>query len=230
MSVLSFHNVSRVYGDGPARVEALSRICLTIEPGQSVALVGASGSGKTTLLNLAAGLDRPSEGTVRLGEDGLSGMDEAALARMRSKRIGFLFQSVNLIPTLSAAENMVLRLELAGAPRADQAGRVASLLESAALADKANAYPDELSAGQQQRVAALRAVVHRPPLVLMDEPTSCLDAANADRLMELLGELSRAEGTAMILATHDMNVSRRMGRVVHLHDGRVVDAERSTDN
>jgi len=229
MSALSFQNVSKVYGAGPSRVEAVKGLCLIIELGQAVALVGASGSGKTTVLNLAAGLDRPSAGTVYLGDYPLTEMNETALARMRRKQVGFLFQSLNLIPTLSAGENIKLSLDLSKTPKAEHDERVSSLLESAGLADKVDAFADELSAGERQRIAALRAVAHRPALVLMDEPTSCLDTANADRLMELLLELNRAEGTAMILATHDVRVAERMRRVLHLHDGRLIDDE-STDN
>lgn len=225
MSVLSFQNVSKVYGDGPSRVKALSDLCLVIQPGQTAALVGASGSGKTTLLNLAAGLDRPSTGTIHLGDHALTEMSERSLAQMRRKQVGFLFQSMNLIPTLTAGENIELALELAGAPKSEHAGRVSSLLESAGLADKIDAFADELSAGQRQRIAALRAVAHRPGLVLMDEPTSCLDTANADLLMKLLGELNRTEEAAMILSTHDNYVAQQMQRTMHLRDGRIVDDE-----
>lgn len=228
MSVLSFNNVSKIYGAGPATVYALRDICITIESGQTVALVGASGSGKTTLLNLAAGLDRPSVGRIDLGTHLLTEMSERALALMRRKQVGFLFQSLNLVATLSVSENIRLALELAGV-KGDRSRRISQLLELAGLSSKTDEFSDKLSTGQQQRVAALRAVAHRPRLVCMDEPTSCLDSENADRLMRLLCELNRAEGTTMILATHDVRIARQMERIIQLRDGKIVDDKYTDD-
>lgn len=230
MSILSLQNVSKVYGSGPRAVAAISNVSLSAEPGQMIALVGASGSGKTTLLNLAAGLDAASEGTVVLVGRDLAGLNEAALALIRRRQVGFVFQSLNLIATLTASENIQLPLVLSATPTAERLQRVDQLLELAGLADKARAFPDELSAGQQQRIAALRAVAHRPDVVLIDEPTSCLDTTNADKLMELLLDMNRSEGATMILATHDTRVADKLHRTVTLRDGRIVDDRLNPDN
>ena len=223
MSDLRFEHVTKVYGTGPGRVRALDDLCLSITTGETVAVVGASGSGKTTLLNLAAGLDRPTDGDVSLGDFPVSRMRETALARMRRRHVGFLFQAMNLVPTLCAGENIALAQELAGYPRQHRDRRVADLLARAGLTDRAGSFVEELSAGQAQRIAALRAVAHRPAVLLMDEPTSCLDTDNAETLMDLLLALNTAEGTTMVIATHDLRMARRMRRVVQLRDGKIID-------
>jgi putative ABC transport system ATP-binding protein len=222
MSILAFEQVSRVYGRGVAAADALRDVTLTVAPGEFVALVGASGSGKTTLLNLAAGLDRPSSGQVRLRGQLLSDLDERGLARLRRAHTGFVFQTLNLLPTLSAAENISIPLALNGWPAAAQRQRVAELLAAAGLPHRANAFPHELSGGEQQRVAGLRAVAHRPALVLLDEPTSNLDTTHAAVLLELLRLLNEREGTTLLIATHDERIARRTGRTVVLCDGRIV--------
>ena len=223
MSVLTLHNVSKTYGAAPTAVRALDGVSLDIPVGQTVALAGASGSGKTTLLNVAAGLDRASEGTVCLAGRDLADASERALALLRRRTVGFVFQSLNLVSTLTAGENVELAMALAGQGREARRTRAADLLSRGGLADRAGAFPDELSAGQRQRIAALRAVAHRPDLVLMDEPTSCLDTENANRLVDLLLELNRCENTTIVLATHDSRISDRLGRTVRLRDGRIVD-------
>ena len=223
MSILQLENVSRFYGSGSTSVCALKNVSLTVEPGETVALVGTSGSGKTTLLNLAAGLDRPSEGNVLLMGQSLADFNEARRARLRRTCVGFVFQALNLIPWLNISENIQLPLAMVGQAGAERIERASSLLASAGLETRARAFPQELSAGEQQRVAALRAMAHRPKLVLMDEPTSCLDTQNAGILMELVVDLNRDEGVTVILATHDPRVAGRLQRVTGLCDGQVTD-------
>ncbi len=228
MSILAFEQVSRVYGRGATSANALHGVTLTLEPGEFVALVGASGSGKTTLLNLAAGLDRPTAGQVRLREQSLADLDERGLARLRRAHTGFVFQTLNLLPILTAAENIRVPLALNGWPAEPQRQRVAELLAAAGLGHRADAFPHELSGGEQQRVAGLRAVAHRPALVLLDEPTSSLDTAHATVLLELLRLLNEREGTTLLIATHDERIARRTRRTVSLCDGRIVDDHAST--
>jgi putative ABC transport system ATP-binding protein len=228
MSILAFEQVSRVYGRGVASANALHNVTLTLEPGEFVALVGASGSGKTTLLNLAAGLDRPSAGQVRLCGQLLGELNERGLARLRRAHTGFVFQTLNLLPTLTAAENISVPLALNGWSPETQRPRVAELLAAAGLADRGAAFPHELSGGEQQRVAGLRAVAHRPALVLLDEPTSSLDTTHAAGLLELLRLLNEREGTTLLIATHDERIARRTRRTVSLCDGRIVDDYAST--
>ena len=223
MSILLLENVSRFYGSGSTSVCALKNVSLAVEPGQTVALVGTSGSGKTTLLNLAAGLDRPSEGNVLLMGKSLADFNETRRARLRRTCVGFVFQTLNLIPWLNISENIQLPLAMIGQARAERLERVSSLLAAAGLESRVGAFPQELSAGEQQRVAALRALAHRPKLVLMDEPTSCFDTQNARTLVELVMDLNRAEGVTVILATHDSRVAGRLQRVVGLCDGQITD-------
>jgi putative ABC transport system ATP-binding protein len=222
MSILAFAQVSRVYGRGVSSANALYDITLILEPGEFVALVGASGSGKTTLLNLAAGLDRPSAGQVSLCGQRLDELTECGLARLRRAHTGFVFQTLNLLPTLTAAENIGVPLALNGwAPDAHRQ-RVADLLTAAGLGHRGGAFPHELSGGEQQRVAGLRAVAHRPALVLLDEPTSSLDTTHAAELLELLRLLNEREGTTLLIATHDERIARRTRRTLALCDGRIV--------
>jgi putative ABC transport system ATP-binding protein len=201
---------------------ALNDVTLSVGTGELVAVLGASGSGKTTLLNLAAGLDVPTQGSIRvLGQD-LVAMSQSKLTTFRRNHLGFVFQTLNLLPTLTAAENIELPLAMTGQPRGARRDRVRELLNKAGLSDRADALPDRLSTGQQQRVAVLRAVSHRPALVLMDEPTSALDSHTAERLMDLILELNREEQTTVLVATHDTRISRMLSRSVRLLDGRIV--------
>jgi putative ABC transport system ATP-binding protein len=225
MTPLELREVSRNYGG--QTFPALNGVTLTVQTGEVVAILGASGSGKTTLLNMAAGLDRPTRGSVRvLGRD-LTAMGESQLALFRRAHLGFVFQTLNLIPTLTAAENIELPLALVGQSTTARRDRAVELLEKAGLADRAHALPDELSTGQQQRVAVLRAMAHRPAMVLMDEPTSALDSHTAERLMDLVLELNRAEQTTVLVATHDTRISAMLSRSVRLRDGRLVNPQES---
>jgi putative ABC transport system ATP-binding protein len=210
---------------GAGVVTILDGVSLDVEPGQFVAITGPSGSGKSTLLGLIAGLDRPTVGSVRVDGVELASLDEDALARLRLAKIGYIFQSFHLIPTLTALENVAVPLELAGAPEA--AARASALLEEVGLKQRVGHYPAELSGGEQQRVALARAVANQPGLLLADEPTGNLDSATGAQIIDLLLGLHRRHGTTLILVTHDPALAAHAGRVIELRDGRVV-SDRAT--
>jgi putative ABC transport system ATP-binding protein len=191
-----------------------------VPAGQFVAVIGPSGSGKSTLLGLLAGLDRPTAGSIRIDGIELASLDEDALARLRLAKVGYVFQSFHLIPTLTALENVAIPLELAGAP--DALERAGALLDEVGLKVRVAHYPAELSGGEQQRVALARAVANRPGLVLADEPTGNLDSATGAQIVDLLVGLHRRHGTTLILVTHDTALAVHAERIVELRDGRVV--------
>lgn len=197
----------------------MDRVDLEIEAGESVAILGPSGSGKSTLLALMAGLDRPTEGAVFVDGEAIHGLSEDALALLRRRKIGFVFQSFQLLGNLTARENVMLPLELLDAP--DATGRADALLAAVGLAERGHHYPTQLSGGEQQRVAIARAFATRPPILLADEPTGNLDSVNGGRVLALLDELRRESGTTLVLVTHDRSVAARADRLVHLRDGRV---------
>jgi putative ABC transport system ATP-binding protein len=198
----------------------LDGVTLDIARGDAVAVIGPSGSGKSTLLGLIAGLDAPTAGTITVGGVDITRLGESALARFRRETIGYVFQSYHLIPTLTAAENVAVPLELAGERRVSARARV--LLEQVGLRDRGDHYPVQLSGGEQQRVALARAVALEPPLLLADEPTGNLDSATGAAIIELLFALNRERGSTLVLVTHDPALAERADRVVALHDGRVV--------
>ena len=198
----------------------LEDVSLDVERGDAVAVIGPSGSGKSTLLGLIAGLDAPTDGTITVGGVEITRLGEAALARFRRQTIGYVFQSYHLIPTLTAAENVAVPLELAGARRV--AARTRALLEQVGLGERAHHYPVQLSGGEQQRVALARAVALDPPLLLADEPTGNLDSATGAAIIDLLFALNRERGSTLLLVTHDPALAERAERVVSLRDGRVV--------
>ena len=198
----------------------LDRIDLAIHRGELVAILGPSGSGKSTLLGLLAGLDRPTAGSVRLGGRALEGMDEDALALLRRARVGFVFQSFQLLGNLTARENVLLPLELTGQP--DARARADAALSEVGLAERSHHYPAQLSGGEQQRVALARAFAPRPALLLADEPTGNLDVETGGRILELLLDLRARHGTTLVLVTHDPAVAARADRQVHLFGGRIV--------
>jgi putative ABC transport system ATP-binding protein len=203
------------------RVDILKGIDLEIPRGQFAAIMGPSGSGKSTLLGLLAGLDAPTSGRIVLDGEDITGLEEDELALLRVRKIGFVFQSYHLIPTLTAEENVMLPLELSG-HAADGADRARELLESVGLLDRRDHYPVQLSGGEQQRVALARAFVVRPPILLADEPTGNLDTANGSNILELLMTLNRREGTTLVLVTHDQQISQQADRRITLRDGQVV--------
>jgi putative ABC transport system ATP-binding protein len=203
------------------RVEILRGISFEILAGQFVAIMGASGSGKSTLLGLLAGLDSPTSGTVVLDGQEITALEEDQLAAVRGRKIGFVFQSYQLIPTLTAEENVLLPADLAG----DIAGareRVRELLDRVGLTERRDHYPVQLSGGEQQRVALARAFMLRPPILMADEPTGNLDSVNGRHVLELLLDLNRREGTTLILVTHDRDLSAYAGRRITLRDGEIV--------
>ena len=216
--------------NGPRTVEILRGIDFSVPRGEFVAIMGASGSGKSTLLGLLAGLDSPTSGNVHLNGTAISYLPEDELAQVRGRTVGFVFQSYQLIPTLTALENVLLPYELnAGGDDARGAGleRARQLLSSVGLADRMDHYPVQLSGGEQQRVALARAFVLRPPIVLADEPTGNLDTTNGAHVLELLLNLNRMEGTTLVLVTHDATLAAYATRRIVLRDGRVISDERN---
>jgi putative ABC transport system ATP-binding protein len=219
--ILRAEDLTQTYTSGGRDLTVLRGVSFDLEPGGFLAILGPSGSGKTTLLGLLAGLDRPREGRVLLDGDDLSQLDEDARARMRAAKVGFVFQSFQLIPTLTARENVQVPLELRGEP--DEARRRADeLLARVGLGDRGHHYPAQLSGGEQQRVALARAFSHRPRLLFADEPTGNLDAATGAHVIDLLSELNRESGTTLVLVTHDADLARRARRVLRLADGALV--------
>ena len=222
MSVLRGVGLGRRYGSGQTAVEALAGVDVEVRAGRLTVVRGPSGSGKTTLLNLLGGLDRPTSGRVLLGDDILSELSEAELAAARRDRIGYVFQNFGLIPVLSAAENVEVPLRLRRMERGQRDERVAEVLELVGLTRHAGQRPGELSGGQQQRVGMARALVARPEVLIADEPTGQLDSETAERIMDLILEVTRIRGTATVVATHDPLLISRADEVLELRDGRVV--------
>jgi putative ABC transport system ATP-binding protein len=213
---------------GTTNVDILKGIDFTIVRGEFAAIMGASGSGKSTLLGLLAGLDNPTSGSVSLNGTVISNLAEDKLAQLRGRTIGFVFQSYQLIPTLTALENVLLPYELSGSPGDDGLTRARQLLESVGLASRIDHYPVQLSGGEQQRVALARAFILRPPIVLADEPTGNLDTANGSHVLDLLLRLNREEGTTLVLVTHDPVLATYASRRITLRDGLVISDERQT--
>jgi putative ABC transport system ATP-binding protein len=217
--------LTRHYSVGKASVAALSDIDLTIPHGEFTALVGPSGSGKSTLLNLIGGLDRPSSGEIRVGGLSLGSASEPQLVRYRRERVGFIFQSFNLLPAFSAAENVESPMSLAEVSRSERRTRAAKLLESVGLAARIAHKPNELSGGEKQRVAIARALANRPSLLLADEPTGNLDSKTGAAVLDLLCDLVRKDGLTLIMVTHDLEVASRADRIIHLRDGSIQHVE-----
>jgi putative ABC transport system ATP-binding protein len=218
--VIHLRDVRKAFGGPAQRLEVLRGVDLDVEPGELVALIGRSGSGKSTLLNVIAGLEPPDGGIVRVEGVDLGRLDDRRRTVFRRDRIGIVFQAFNLIPVLSALDNVALPARLAGAG-AEAVRRARELLERVGLEGRADAFPDELSGGEQQRVATARALVNRPAVVLADEPTGNLDAESAERTLALLAGLAGEDGRTVLLATHDPAAAARAGRVLALEDGRV---------
>jgi putative ABC transport system ATP-binding protein len=223
MSMLELRRVSKVYGQGTAEVHALDRISLSVDEGGMVAVMGPSGSGKSTLLTIAGSLEEPTEGEVSVHGAPLARMSRNDKARLRRRTIGYVFQDYNLLPGLTAAENVSLPLELDGlaARRARAAGLAA--LDELGMGDRSESYPDELSGGERQRVAIARAVVGERRLLLADEPSGALDSGNAEAVMRLVHEACKNRGMAAVVVTHDAQLASWADRVVFLRDGRIID-------
>jgi putative ABC transport system ATP-binding protein len=218
--MIELRDLSRCVTMGGRTLTILHPLTLSIPRGEFVAVMGPSGSGKSTLLGLMAGLDAPSGGEIRIAGQAITGMDEDALARFRGRHIGFVFQSFQLIPTLTAQENVQVPLEIQRAPGA--AARAAELLEQVGLAPRAQHYPAQLSGGEQQRVAIARAFACRPPVLLADEPTGNLDSQTGAQIIGLLQRLHAEEQATLVLVTHDPEIARAAQRTIQLLDGRVV--------
>jgi len=224
--IVRTENLSKVYGDAAHPINALNGVNLNIEPSEFVAIMGPSGSGKSTLLYLIGGLEHPSNGKVWLRNDDLSTLDDEALSRVRRKEFGFVFQFYNLIPVLSARENVAIPLILDGVPRRDALSRADASLEKVGLADRGGNRPAELSGGQQQRVALARALVTKPALILGDEPTGNLDSRSSDEVVALLRRAVDDWGQTIILVTHDPRIAAHADRIIFLKDGQIVDENR----
>ncbi|MAC78266.1 MAG: ABC transporter [Rhodobacteraceae bacterium] len=219
MPVLSLLDASLSLESNAGRIDILHAITLNVNAGETLGLVGPSGSGKSSLLMLMGGLEQASGGTIRALNQDLTAMDEDALARFRRDCMGVVFQSFHLIPTMTALENVATPLELAGAK--DAFDRAAAELDRVGLSHRADHYPTQLSGGEQQRVALARASAPRPRILLADEPTGNLDAANGAAIMDLLFDLRDAHGATLVLVTHSAELAARCDRVVHLRDGRI---------
>ena len=219
--ILRAEQLSRQVQAPDGRLTILSAVSLAVAAGESLAIVGPSGAGKSTLLGLLAGLDLPSSGEVWLNGVALGGLDEDGRARLRGDNIGFVFQSFQLLPALTAVENVMLPLELAG--RGDAAAVAAGLLGRVGLSERGRHYPRQLSGGEQQRVAIARAFAMSPPLLFADEPSGNLDRESGQRVADLLFEFNREHGTTLVLVTHDVALAGRCRRVLTLRDGRLVD-------
>ena len=227
--MIAVSGLTRSIRNGTRVVEILKGIDFSVPRGEFCAIMGASGSGKSTLLGLLAGLDTPTSGEVRLNGTAISYLPEDQLAQVRGKTIGFVFQSYQLIPTLTALENVLLPYELNAETKGDGLERSRGLLESVGLGDRMGHYPVQLSGGEQQRVALARAFCLRPPIVLADEPTGNLDTANGSHVLELLLNLNRVEGTTLVLVTHDPVLAGYADRKIVLRDGLVVADERNAE-
>jgi putative ABC transport system ATP-binding protein len=219
--VVCLHGVRKTYRLGAHVIPALQGVDLLVQRGELLALTGPSGSGKSTLLNLCGLIDTPDAGEIVLGGTAVQGLDEQARTLLRRDALGFVFQSFNLVPVMTVAENVDYPLFLAGVPAAERRERVAQQLAAVGLQAHAHHRPDALSGGQRQRVAIARALVKRPRLVIADEPTASLDSHTADQVLDLMRARGQAEGAAFVIATHDSRLTRRCDRVVALLDGRI---------
>jgi putative ABC transport system ATP-binding protein len=229
VAILETRSLTKTIDSGSHRVEILRGIDLEIPAGQFVAIMGASGSGKSTLLGLLAGLDSATSGQVIIDGVDITTLKEDQLALVRGRKIGFVFQSYQLIPTLTAEENVLLPFELTGGDVATGTARARELLTNVGLGDRLDHYPVQLSGGEQQRVALARAFMGRPPLLMADEPTGNLDTTNGAHVLELLLDLNRREGTTLVLVTHDSALAQHADRIVTLRDGVVISDEQRVE-
>ena len=224
--MIALRGVSKTVMSGTAPLTILHPLHLTLPPGESLAITGPSGSGKSTLLGLIAGLDAPTSGRILIDGIDITDLGEDALARLRGEKIGFVFQFFHLIPSLTALENVLIPMEIAG--RADAGARARALLDEVGLTGRGHHYPSQLSGGEQQRVALARALANDPPILLADEPTGNLDSANGRHIMDLLLQVNRARRTTLVLVTHDASLARLASSQLALRDGRAVPAQELT--
>jgi putative ABC transport system ATP-binding protein len=222
MALIQTENLTKVYGKGEAAVVALDHVSMSVNPGEFVAVMGPSGCGKSTLLHLLGGLDRPTEGNVRIDGSSLSSLSDDALTRIRRRKIGFVFQFFNLIPILSSVDNAALPLILDGKNSAQAKEKATEWLQKVGLGARLGSRPDQLSAGQQQRVAISRALISDPMLVLADEPTGNLDSRASDEIAALLQQVAKEWGRSVLMVTHDPRIAAYADRIIFLKDGKIV--------
>ncbi len=225
MNIIEIKDLKKIYNDSEVAVHALNGVNLTFQQGEFAAIVGPSGSGKTTLLNLLGGLDEPSEGTIQIDGLNIGELSSRKLINFRLKNIGFVFQSFNLIPVLTAYENVEFIMNLQGYSREKRHTRTTELLESVGLGDRVNSRPAKLSGGQQQRVAVARALASKPKFILADEPTANLDSQSTSNLLDIMEKLNREENITFIFSTHDQRVVNKARRVIQVEDGKVTSDE-----
>tara|TARA_Y100000588_G_scaffold224993_1_gene238922 strand:- start:5620 stop:6336 length:717 start_codon:yes stop_codon:yes gene_type:complete len=225
--MLNVEHLTKTYATGSHELTVLKDVTFSVAQGEACSLVGPSGSGKTTLLGLCAGLDRPTSGSVALLEVELTTLSEDELSDLRGASIGFVFQSFQLIPTLTAVENVMVPLELRGERQVEPQSR--DLLDRVGLGDRADHYPAQLSGGEQQRVAIARAFINRPRVLFADEPTGNLDADTSQTIVDLLFDLNREAGTTLLMATHDIDLAGKTDRIIRLHGGELVSNDSVND-
>jgi putative ABC transport system ATP-binding protein len=228
MKVIELKNVEKIYNDSEVKVHAVRGVDLSFEEGEFTAIVGPSGSGKTTLLNMLGGLDRPTSGDIMIGGICISEMKGSKLIDFRLHNIGFVFQSYNLIPVLTAKENVEFIMQMQGVPSKQRFQRAKELLESVGLGDRLNSRPAKLSGGQQQRVAVARALASKPKFILADEPTANLDTKSTENLLDIMEKLNHEAGMTFIFSTHDQRVVNKAHRVITIEDGAVLSDEKKT--
>uniref|UniRef100_A0A7V4NEX2 ABC transporter ATP-binding protein n=1 Tax=Fervidobacterium pennivorans TaxID=93466 RepID=A0A7V4NEX2_FERPE len=221
--IVKAENLSKIYGSGSSKVVALDSVNLEIYKGEIVAILGPSGSGKTTLLNLLAGLDIPTSGTIIIDGQEITKMSEEEKAKFRAKSMGFIFQFFNLIPVLTAVENVELPLLLNKVPVTEARKRALELLELLGISHRKDAYPSQLSGGEQQRVSIARALSTKPKIIWADEPTGALDVKNGEQIKKLIIELNKEFGTTFVIVTHDQSVAQIANRIMRMENGRIVE-------
>lgn len=221
--ILKIEGLEKTYTSGSNELRVLSDVTFEVEAGQTFSIIGPSGSGKTTLLGLCAGLDQPNKGTVELCGFKLSSLNEDELARLRNEKVGFIFQNFQLLPTLTALENVSVPLELQGSN--DAVKRAALLLEKVGLGDRCDHYPSQLSGGEQQRVALARAFSNQPEILFADEPTGNLDQETGEKVVQLLFELNKEAGTTLVIISHDLDLANRTQQILRLKGGKILTNE-----
>jgi len=222
--VAQLAHISKVYGSGDTAVSALKDVSLDVHRGEYLAVMGTSGSGKSTAMNILGCLDRPSSGSYRLNGTAVEGLSDDALADLRNNELGFVFQQFHLLQELTALENVMLPMVYAGLPAAERQQRGAAALQRVGLSERMHNKPNQLSGGQQQRVAIARAIINNPNLLLADEPTGALDSRTTGEVLDLFDELHREQGMTILLVTHEHDVAARAERIVHFHDGQLVES------
>lgn len=226
MNVIEVKKLTKTYNDSEVKVHAVQGIDLEIQEGEFTAIVGPSGCGKTTFLNMLGGLDQPTEGNIRIGDTLVHDLKPSELIDFRLHNIGFVFQAYNLIPVLTAKENVEFIMQLQGKSKEERDKRAISLLTEVGLGDRVDARPSRLSGGQQQRVAVARALASKPKFVLADEPTANLDSTSTETLLDIMEKLNREENITFIFSTHDARVVNKARRVIQLEDGKIIKDER----